>query len=297
MLFGQARNAVEDVKESMGDISQGMADPRVHIDGFGKLIEVRPRPSSFPTPQLTDEDARAQVSVIHRRFVQALEMVTSLRGMYDRLSYISDLLDADRAAPLSPSPNLLPIHYHLAELETFRNETLAQAKRGHAGTGTKKTLESYFSRLGETIADFELHYFGLAGDLIALARKGHASVAVKVAKIAEVEGMRDQKAIAIKMVKRSANIDVAARFRSLQAEARTYKHYRARVMEAIRESCKVAIEKSFEKHKDDGVAWLEDLDWIYEDLSLVESELVPKFPPDWKVRSFFVGGEIWEARS
>lgn len=217
-------------------------------------------------------------------------MVNSLRGMYDRLSYISGLLTADRADALGSSPNLLPIHYHLSELETFRNETLAQAKRGGAGAGANKTLEAYFERLGETIVQFELHYFALARELIALAKKGNASVAVKVAKIAEVEGARDQKAIAIRMVKKSANIDVAARFRSLQAEARTIKHYRAKVMDAIRESCKLAIERNHEQFGDDGVGWLENLDWIYEDLTVVEEELVQHFPQDWKVRCFVLCG-------
>ena len=212
-------------------------------------------------------------------------MVTSLRGMYTRLSHISDLLSSDRADPLGPSPNLLPIHYHLTELETFRNETLAQAKKGKSGTRATQTLEQYFERLGETIEAFEAHYFRLARELLELARAGNAAVAVKIAKIAEVEGARDQKAIAIRMVKKSGNMDVAARFRSLQADARTIKHYRAKVMDAIRDGCKTAVERSYARHGDDGVAWLEDLEWIYEDLVIVEKELVQRFPPDWKVSS------------
>ncbi|KAI5478010.1 exocyst complex component sec6 [Pseudohyphozyma bogoriensis] len=258
----EAKNAIEGVKEGMKEVEQNMGDPRGHIDGFGKLLEV---------------------SVIHRRFVQALEMVTSLRGMYTQLSHISDLLALDRASPLGPSPNLLAIHYHLTELETFRNETMAQAKRGGSSTAAKKTLEAYFERLGETVEAFEAHYFHLASELLPLARAGNANVAVRIAKIAEVEGARDQKAIAIKMVKKSGNLDVAARFKSLQAEARVIKHYRAKVMDKIRESCRTAIEKSYAKHGDNGVAWLDDLDWIFDDLQLVDEELVPMFPPDWNI--------------
>ncbi|KAL8279720.1 hypothetical protein RQP46_007815 [Phenoliferia psychrophenolica] len=265
----EARNGVELCKEAMKEVEQNMQDPRGQIDGFGKLVEV---------------------STVHRRFVQALEMVTSLRGMYDRLSHISTLLAADSADPLGPAPNLLAIHYHLSELETFRNETLAQAKRGRAGAGAQRTLAQYFERLGETISQFELHYFSLARQIIPLAKQGNAAVAVKVAKIAEVEGARDQKAIAIRMVKKSANVDVAARFRSLQAEARTIKHYRAKVMDAIRESCKQSIEASHAEFGDNGVEWLENLDWIYEDLTVVEEELVQHFPPDWKILTVYTKG-------
>ncbi|KAM0749392.1 exocyst complex component Sec6 [Meredithblackwellia eburnea MCA 4105] len=262
----EARNGVEGVREALKEVEQNMSDPRQQIPGFGKLIEV---------------------SIVHRRFTQALEMVNSLRGMYDRLSHISDLLSLDRADPLGPQTNLLQIHYHLTELETFRNETLAQAKRGRASTEAKQTLEQYFSKLGSTIEEFESHFFRLAKELVAISRKGNASVAVKIAKIAEVEGSRDQKAIAIRMVKKSATVDVAARFRSLQAEARTIKHYRAKVMDAVRASCKEAIERSYAQHNDNGVAWLDNLDWIYEDLTVVEDQLVPKFPPDWKILTVY----------
>lgn len=203
--------------------------------------------------------------------------------MYSRLTHISSLLASDRADPLGPSPNLLPIHYHLTELETFRNETLAQARQGKSGADATATLESYFSRLGETLEAFEAHYFRLARELLELARNGNAAVAVKLAKIAEVETARDQKAMAIKMVKKSGNLDVATRFRSVQADAREIKHYRTKVLDAIRDGCRTAVERSYARHRDDGIGWLSDLVWIFEDLVLVENELVPRFPPDWKV--------------
>lgn len=261
-------------------------DPRGQIEGFGKLVEVNFIALSnygFKLIYLF-----IKVSTVHRRFVQALEMVTALRGMYSRLSHINDLLSADRSDPLGSSPNLLPAHYHLSELETFRNETLAQAKRGKTNSEAIATLEQYFGRLGETIEAFEAHYFRLAGELIEFARKGQASIAVKIAKIAEIEGARDEKAIAIKMVKKSHNVHIAARFRSVQADARTIKHYRSRVMDAIRANCKSAIERSYARHGENGIAWMDEMDWVYEDLSIVQEELVPMFPLDWKVSQFYI---------
>lgn len=238
-------------------------------------------------------------------------MVSSLRSMYSRLSHLSDLLASDQATPLGSSPNLLPIHYHLTELETFRNETLAQAKRhgsSHTplspslslsaspnlaapgspaavgGNSTRETLERYFGRLGTTIEAFEKHYFSLSRQLIPLARAGNASVAVKLCKIAEVEGSRDQKAVAIRMMKKSGNLDVASRFRSLQADARTIKHYRSKVLDAIRDGCKQRVEESFRKAGENGVQWVDELEWVYEDVVTVREELSDKFPEDWKVR-------------
>ena len=251
-----------------------MLDPRAQVQGFGKLVEV---------------------SVVHRRLTQTLDMVSSLRSMYSRLAHLEQLLAADRADPLGPSPNLLTVHYHLTELETFRNETLAQAKKaGGAGatlptgssattTTTRETLERYFERLGETIEAFEAHYFRLASELLVLARAGHAAVAVKLAKIAQLETARDQKALAIRLVKKAGNVDVASRFRSLQADARTLKHYRQRVLDKIRESCRLQVEKSFRSADQDAVRWLDQLDWLYDDILTVRELLTDKFPEDWNV--------------
>ncbi|BGP41626.1 SNARE-binding exocyst subunit S6 [Rhodotorula kratochvilovae] len=277
-----AKNATEQLKDTVREVEHLIADPRGQIEGFGKLVEV---------------------SIVHRRLTQTLEMVTSLRSMYSRLSHLSDLLSADRADPLGPSPNLLPIHYHLTELETFRNETLAQAKKAGSSAApstvaspdpnapaaaqlgaqsTRETLERYFERLGETIEAFEAHYFRLARELLALARAGHAGVAIRLCKIAEVEGARDQKAIAIRMVKKAGNVDVASRFRSLQADARTIKHYRSKVLDAIREGCRTDVEKSFRRAGEDGVRWIDELDWVFDDIITVRELLVDKFPDDWK---------------
>ncbi|SGZ20572.1 BQ5605_C021g09288 [Microbotryum silenes-dioicae] len=265
----EAKATIETIKEGMKDVEHNMSDPRGQIPGFGKLV---------------------QLSVIHRRFTQALETATALRSMYTRLSHISSLLSTDRADPLGPAPNLLPIHYHLTELETFRNETLTQAKRSRCQPETMRTLEAYFERLSETIEAFEAHYFRIARELLELSRRGHASVAVKVAKIAEVEGARDQKAIAIRMVKKAGTLDVASRFKSLQADARIIKHYRAKVMDAIKDACRTEIERSYARHNDNGMAWLDDLDWIYDSLLTVEKDLAPGFPPDWKIFSVYVKG-------
>lgn len=285
---GQARNAVESIKEGMRELETTMSDPRGQIEGFDVLMEVSsPRIAVRPlklTPAPTfDPHSCDQLSLVHRRFVQTLETVNSFQGMYSQLSHISELLSSDRADPYGPAPNLLAIHYHLSELETFRNETLAQAKRSKATTQTRATLEQYFGKLGETIDEFEAYYFGLVGRLVELGRRGSAPVAVKIAKIAEVEGNRDQKAIAIKMFKKSGNADVAARFKSLAADARTIKHYRSKVMDAIRDSAKIAIAESFKEAGENGVRWLDELDWIYEDLIVVKRDLESRFPPDWNV--------------
>lgn len=146
-------------------------------------------------------------------------MVNQLKDMYNKIDYIDSLLQADKADPLGSAPHLLVIHFHLSQLESFKNETMLQAKRsGSDSAAALEALHTYFQRLDHLLKDFEEHYLNLARRLVDLARQGQAAVAVKIAKIAEVEGSRDEKAIAIKLVKKKG-AELASKFKSLQADA------------------------------------------------------------------------------
>ncbi|KAH9821815.1 exocyst complex component Sec6-domain-containing protein [Melampsora americana] len=263
----ETKNEIGTIKEDMIAIEKACEDPRVWVEGFGKI---------------------ASVSRIHRNFVATAKMVEQLREMSLKIERIEKLLAKDRATPLGEASNLLAIHYCLSELETFRNETMLQATRdGQAST--IKTLEGYCERLAGTLEAFESHYLHLASSLLDIVRKGHPKVAIKIAKIAEIEGQRDEKAIAIRLVKRQ-NKDIGARFQSVRAEARVIKHYRAKVMDSIRASAKNLIERQFAKSKDNPAAFFEgeNFDWYYQDLLLVEETLVDKFPQDWKIYHAYI---------
>lgn len=212
-------------------------------------------------------------------------MVDQLRNMYDKITRIEEMLHEERSQPLGPATNLLIIHYHLTQLEAFRNETTHQAKT--STPEARATLDRYFERLTGVLSSFEEHYYGLAGNLIGLARAGHAGVAVKIAKIAEVEGGRDEKAIAIRLVKKK-NAELASRFKSMQAEARVIKHYRATILQNIRNNAKTRLHELHIGMKGDSAQFFSSLDWYYEDLVVVEDQLAPRFPPDWKIYTQFV---------
>lgn len=122
------RVAVGEIREELVNVERLCEDPRTHVDGFGKIGEV---------------------SKIHRHFTRTLEMVNQLRDMYDKIDYIEQMLAQDRSNPLGPADNLLPIHYHLTQLESFRNETILQAKR--ASNEAIATLDRYFDRLAGTL--------------------------------------------------------------------------------------------------------------------------------------------------
>ncbi|CAH7678698.1 exocyst complex component Sec6-domain-containing protein [Phakopsora pachyrhizi] len=263
----ESKNQIGIIKEDMIAIEKACEDPKVWVEGFGKI---------------------ASVSRIHRNFEATAKMVEQLRDMDYKVQRIEKLLAKDRSSPLGEAPNLLAIHYCLSELETFRNETMLQANRD-GDSSTIKTLTGYFEPLAGTIEAFESHYLHLSSTLLDIVKKGNARVAIKIAKIAEIEGSRDEKAIAIKLVKRQ-NKDIAARFQSVHAEARVMKHYRSKVMESIRSSAKTLIEAQFLKFNENPAAFFEgeNFDWYYQDLLLVEEKLVEMFPEDWKIYHAYI---------
>jgi exocyst complex component 3 len=94
-------------------------------------------------------------------------------------------------------------------------------------------------------------------------------------------------AIAIKLVKKAAKIDAASKFRSMQADARQIKHYRSKMTKAITESIKEKFDDALEQDKDPNL-FLDNLNWMYQDLIRIEEDVVPCFPAEYQIYSLFV---------
>jgi exocyst complex component 3 len=138
--------------------------------------------------------ADMQVSTIHRNFAQTAKMVQNLRSMSDRVDHLADLLAQDKnqaGGPVGPSPNLLPIHFQLQQLEAFRNETMHQAKKSDAAE--REVLTKWFANLDKVGVDFEAWMWEISRNVVELARRGHGGTVVRLLKIIEVEGKEDEK--------------------------------------------------------------------------------------------------------
>ncbi|KAH9024304.1 exocyst complex component Sec6 [Lactarius pseudohatsudake] len=257
------------------DNVQAIRDEMVTID----------RMCSDPQNVVSTSDQINRVSMVHRNFEQTEEMVNNLSEMNSRLGSIKAMLAADLDDLLGPAPNLLPIHLQLTQLENFRNETMHQAKKATAQS--RNNLTRRFERLTGVIEEFDDYIMELSRNILPLARAGHMEVIVKIVKIAEIEGREDEKAIAIRLVKKAAKLDAASKFRSMQANARIIKHYRSRIMNNIAETINAKFEAYLRDEKDP-VGFLENLGWLYQDLIAIERDVVACFPPHWDVYSHFV---------
>ena len=160
---------------------QAIKDEMSTIDGLGRN----------PQNSIATFDQIARVSMAHRNFEQVEEMVNSLTEMHSKLDTLEEMLYSDKKDILGPARNLLSLHFHLNQLENFRNQTLHQAKK--ASPGSRLTLSKWFERLDKFIEDFDGYFASLSKNILPIVRAGHSEVVVKIVKIAELEGKEDEK--------------------------------------------------------------------------------------------------------
>ncbi|KAG6334104.1 hypothetical protein ID866_4982 [Astraeus odoratus] len=259
------RNNVQVIKEEMQTVDRLCTDPQNVVSTFDQI---------------------SRVSMVHRNFEQTEEMVSNLLEMNSKIDALEEMLVVDSNELIGPAPNLLSMHFQINRLEAFRNQTMHQAKQ--ASAASRQKLARIFERLSKLIEDFEFYILELAGNILPLVRAGYPEVVVKLVKIAELEGREDEKAIAIRLVKKAAKMDAASKFKSMQANARILKHYRSKIMRAISDSITSSFESAYERHESTPNIFLDNLGWIYQDLIRIESDVVPCFPPSYEIHAFYI---------
>lgn len=229
----------------------------------------------------------SQVSQIHRNFVQTTSTLEKLDALPDKIQTLAEMLQRGRGDIMGPAADLLPLHFHLSQLEAFRNETFQIARTCSADV--RSTVSEFFAPLDGLIRAFDDYIMSLAERTMDLVREGRHAVVVKLIKIVEKESREDERAAAIRLAKR-ANLEGAARFRSVVANARAIKLYRPKFVEAIDRSTAELFDECWSRFgaKDSSLEFLAHLDWIYDDMRFVQSELTPLFPQDYKILRMFV---------
>ncbi|KAI6042074.1 exocyst complex component Sec6-domain-containing protein [Pisolithus marmoratus] len=277
------------VKEQLDATREGLKkllSTRSNVQAIKEEMQTVDRLCTDPQNEVVTFDQISRVSMVHRNFEQTEEMVNNLLEMNSKLDVLEGVLAADSETLIGPAPNLLSIHFQINRLEAFRNQTMHQAKQ--ASAASRQKLTRIFERLSKLIEDFEFYILELGRNILPLVRAGFPEVVVKLIKIAELEGGEDEKAIAIRLVKKAAKMDAASKFKSMQANARVLKHYRSKIMRAITESISSSFDDAFERHGRDPNAFLDNLGWIYRDLIRIESDIVPCFPPSYEIYSFYI---------
>lgn len=227
-----------------------------------------------------------RVSTVHRNFAQTAKMVTQLQSMAEKVDNISAMLEEDqRDGVIGPCVNLLPIHFQLQQLEAFRNETMHQAQRGN--NDDRLILQQWFEPLDRVGHEFEQWLWDIAGNVIEIARQGYGGTVVRLLKIVQFESTMDEKAVALRLVRKAGTPDTANKFRAIQATARVLKNYRHKMLEAMSNSIKGKFEYFLEQNGDDRMGFIESLDFIYKDIIRIK-DLEPLFPADYEIVQWLI---------
>ncbi|CAK9787050.1 exocyst complex component Sec6 [Cutaneotrichosporon oleaginosum] len=231
-----------------------------------------------------------RVSGVHRNFTQTAKMVNELQSMADKVNHLGALLEDDRAqsgGPIGPSPNLLPIHFELQKLETFRNETMHEAKRG--SREDKAILARWFEPLDLLTHAFESWLWEISANMIENAGAGYGGTVVRLLKIIEFESKEDEKAVALRLVRKVAANDAASNFRSMQANARVIKNYRHKMLDAMEGRIKSKFEAEWDGCRGDDLAFIHGLDeWLFADVVRIKDDLESLFPEDFNVVEWYI---------
>ena len=224
-------------------------------------------------------------------------MVENFRSLHSRLEEIEYLMQQDGFSNLgmstsarsnkdlrNPMPNLLIIHCELSQLNEFRDQAMYQ---GRNNEDVKRTLKRYFDGLEKVNEKFDSSFWNLTRALLDIVRCSNSPLVVKLAKIIELEERLDEKSVAVQEAK-SHYQDLANKFRSIRGSPRTLKLYFSRFEETIDQTVQEMFEQHVEKYGEDFLAMLENLDWIYDDLRLIQQEIVPCMPPKWKIFEVYV---------
>ncbi|KAK0188730.1 exocyst complex component Sec6 [Armillaria mellea] len=285
-IDARLKNGVKEQLQATREGLRKLLSTRSNVQAIKDEMVAVDKQCSDPQNTVSTFDQISRVSMVHRHFEQTEEMVNNLLEMNSKLVMIEDLLNGDRQDILGPAQNLLVIHYLLNQLESFRNQTMHQAKK--ASSDSRATLARWFERLNTVIEQFDEYILQLAAHVLDIVRAGYPDVVVRLIKIAEIEGREDEKAIAIRLVKKAAKMDAASKFKSMQANARVIKHYRSKITRGIADSIKAKFEEAYKRDEQDPVDFLDNLQWMYQDLIRIESEVVPCFPPEYDIYSLYI---------
>ncbi|PWN50740.1 exocyst complex component Sec6 [Violaceomyces palustris] len=278
------REAFSEIEAMYGGVMVGGGDEAEGsvVGGGGSQVSSRGQRGKSQAEASKSFRIISEVSQIHRNFVQTATTLQKLDSMPSKIEVLAAMLERMSDDLMGPAPDLLPLHFHLSNLEAFRNETFQLARS--CSSDIRKTVAEFFAPLDGLVKRFEDYLFGIGERTLDLVREGQPGVVVKVVKIVERESREDEKAAAIRLAKK-ANLEGAARFRSVIANARVIKLYRPKLIESMDKATEELFAECWARFgaQGDPLEFLGHLDWVYEDLALIKEHMVRLFPADYNI--------------
>ncbi|WFD30873.1 SNARE-binding exocyst subunit S6 [Malassezia sp. CBS 17886] len=228
----------------------------------------------------------SELSRVRRILDQTTGLLSRFESLPHEMQTLAGLIAQYQADLLGPAPDLLALHFTVARWETFRNKTLLLVAEGEAATQAQVMV--LLEPLDRVLAAFETYLMMLCAHVLDLVRHQQQGVVVRLVKIIEQEGREDERTAAIRLVRR-VSLEWSARFPREAAYEHTIKMYRHRFQDTVGLVVQQRLQAVWDATADAAPQrFYAQLDWLYADLELVRTAVVPLFPADFAVYRLYV---------
>lgn len=265
------------IQAQVGILNKGMQDlskAQSNIDSaqaiFGGMFQTHEEAS-----EAVDDFAKIQrLFTVVGNFDQTRRFLDHFSSFGNDIRALKGLMSADGPFEIeSRMPNLLATHYALTQLRNVQDEAQKFLRQNDATSDTRAIVRKHFEPLDKLVSLFDETLFDIAGCLLEVLRTGDTSLVVRVAKIVDYEEKRD---LVLKM--------------STKLEGARPRHYPQRFFSAIESSVQDIFKNLMAEYPpmDRPEELLENLDWVYSDLSAARELLQPCVPERWKTFEKYV---------
>ncbi|KAI3658132.1 hypothetical protein MP638_001595 [Amoeboaphelidium occidentale] len=283
ILKTSVQSQLDDIQDGMG-ILTGANETLLTIRSNLETID---KVSLDPKSAIANYPKIKKISRTHQNFVATRDVVVKFQALSKEIDQISQMLDQHVTDILGEAPQLLFIHMELYRLEEFREESLHKAKS--QGPAVLSVVSKYFRKLDTVSEKFREYLWTLTVNMVELIKENQGGVVVRLMKIIEVEEKADENVLANEHIRSSnPNLKSSSEWKVLAENPRQIKNYRSQMFNALLESIHKKFYSVVSAAEQDCPAALEACQFVFEDLSIVRDEIVPRCPQKYKIFNFFV---------
>lgn len=265
------------IQAQVGILNKGMQDltkARQDVETAQSIFSEMHQSHEESAEAVSDFAKIQKLFTVVANFDQTCRFMDHFSSFSSDISALKKLMSADGPFEIeSRMPNLLKTHYAITQIRNVQDEAQRFLLQHEATSDTRAIVRKHFEPLDKLVEVFDETLFDIAGCLLEILRTGDSSLVVRVAKIVDYEEKRD---LVVKM--------------SSKLEGVQPRHYPQRFFGAVESSVKDIFKNLMAEYSPMNMPeeLLENLDWVYSDLSAARQLLQPCVPERWKVFDKYV---------
>ncbi|CDK24586.1 unnamed protein product [Kuraishia capsulata CBS 1993] len=234
------------------------------------------------------------------RSANVYEFFEKMENIYDQFSTFSQtqqelerLIDLETAEEIqvdSPVTSLLVIHYRLNQLRDLRDELTLMSEKSK--DDTKAVLKRLFSTLDPLVARFDVFLQEITTCLIESMKEGNFSLIIRLVKIIDFEEREDLKLTIFQSLLEKnqesfggdsgrKDTDKDSRMMKSSIKRTKVRGYKNLFFDWIQSLISEVFDNCIETFQDNPFEVLENLDWVFQDLKVVQESESLCFPQRW----------------